>query len=148
MKLIITTLALCCCAFAASKDIQYQEGVLIDFRMVTVGRSCSGSGTVRGDEDELGNVNGSVNTSSSCRDTETRDYTISVGQHMYVIRPSYTGKQRAIGVASLGYSRFFEKRSVLAHQMPGAHLLIGTDEHGCWVKVGKRKSHFEIVAAK
>src|SRR6185312_14467269 len=97
-------LAVCCCAYAAKREIQYQEGTLVDFRTVTVGSSCSSSGTVKGKEDDLGNVNGTVDGSSSCKDRETRDYTVSVGKHVYVIRPSFSGKQRAIGIASFGYS--------------------------------------------
>jgi hypothetical protein len=148
MRLLTTAILLSCSVFAAKKDVEYQEAVLVDFSTVRTGSSRANSGTVTGEVDDSGNVSGTTHGRSKCGDITTRDYRLRVGTHIYTVRPSYSGKQTATAVASFGYSRFFTKSSVLANQIPGARVLIRTDEHAFWVKLGKRESRFEVIAAK
>ena len=129
-------------------DRSYQSAVLVNFRAQESGMYCSGSGTVRGEENESGEITGSTSGSSRCDPRATWYYTVTTGEHVYVIRPAVTGKQVGLAAATLGYPNFFRKGSVLQNQMPGSKVLLRSNEHALWVKVGKRESRFEIVEAR
>lgn len=126
----------------------YQEAVLLDLQTRESGMHCSASGTVRGQEDDSGYISGTASTSSHCVPVRTTYYRISAGEHTYTLRPAVTGKQVGLAAATLGYSRLLAKDSVLARQLPGSKILVRSDEHGFWVKLGKRESKFEVVEAR
>jgi len=62
----------------------------------------------------------------------SRIYTIQVGSNTYVLEPLPV---------------FLYKSSVLMNQLPGTHLLVRTDGHSFYVKIGNRESHYGIVEA-
>lgn len=122
---------------------EYQNGILVSFRDVRTGSSCSGSVNAKADDD--GNVNG--NSNSSCSDTTERDYTVKIGDQLMVITPALTKKRSGFAIATLGWSEIPRKGSVLRDQLPGAHFMVRSDSSGMYVKVDKKESKFRIVAA-
>lgn len=132
-------------AFAAQKPhAEYQDAVLQSFQTIRSGQFCSGStdGTVS----DNGDI--SASTSTNCRPKTTAQYTIVVGQQTLVISPTRSGKSKAGAMFSMGYSAMFWKDSCLYGELPGAHILIRSDNGIYHVKVGKRESLFRLVAAQ
>jgi hypothetical protein len=125
------------------KDSDYQPGVLISFRTQTNGSSCSGR--VDGTVGESGQVD--AGTRSSCSDRTVRLYTIQVGGQTFTVEPAYTGKQKARGFATLGWSTVFEKGSVLRNQLPGAQIEVRSDSSDLFIRVQNKESKFKIVEA-
>ena len=132
---------------ALSKLAKWQDAVLVNFRTVQSGSACSSSGTVNGTVDESGNVTGRTHGNSSCVTITTRFYTLSAGEHTYVLRHELTAGKKATVIATLGYGALFMKNSVLANQLPGVHVLARTDPKGFWVKIGSRESKYQVVEA-
>ena len=148
MRRLLTVALVCAsasCALARDKGKgDWQPGVLVSFRTVTTGSSCSGN--VDAKVDEAGQVNGS--TESTCSDRRLRFYTIQVEGQTFVVAPDHTGKQKAVGMATLGWSAAFAKGSVLRDQLPGAHIQVRSDPSGLFIRVGKKESKFTIVEAR
>jgi hypothetical protein len=137
-------------AFAKDKhpDAKYQDAILVRFVTVTTGKSCSQNGTTSGKVDDDGNISANSSGTSDCANITRRHYTISVGQQTFVIEPEFTKGQKGAALATLGWSAAFAKQSVLADQLPGAHVLVCSDPDGFWVKVVKRESRYRVVAAQ
>ena len=126
------------------KDSDYQPGTLVSFRTVTTGSSCSGS--TDGNVEDSGNV--SATTRSNCQNTTARIYTIHVGEQNLTVEPGVTGKKKAVGMATLGWSFVFDKGCVLRDQLPGAAIEVRSDPSGLYIRVGKKESKFKIVGAQ
>jgi len=126
----------------------YQDGVLVSFREESTGSHCSTTGNVDGKVDNDGTVSGRTTGSSNCSDTHRRLYTVRVGENTYVLHPYVSGGVMAGAMATGGISLLFVKDSVLANLLPGTPIKVRTDEHGFFVKVGKRESRYTVVSAK
>lgn len=126
----------------------YQDAVLVSFRYVSVGTTCSHSSDTKGniDADTDGHYSGghiSAQTdgtvkahtegSSSCQDEMWEYYTLSVGEHTYVIHPD---------------QRMFGRKSVLADVLPGTHVGIRNDRKHFYVSVDGKESKFMLIEAK
>jgi hypothetical protein len=139
----------CGAAWASSKpELVYQDGVLVSFFTVTTGSSCSSSGTVKGQVNDDGAVSGSTNDNTNCSNNESRRYRIKVGDNAYVLRHTLSGGQKAAALASLGWGAMFMKQSVLANLLPGTPIKARSDGTGFFVKVGKKESRYEVIAAQ
>ena len=125
------------------KDSDYRPATLVSFRTQSVGASCSGN--VNAEVEDNGQVNGTTN--SNCSDQMVRFYTIQVEGQTFTVIPAHTGKQKAVGFATLGWSNAFSKGSVLINQLPGAHIEVRSDPSGLFIRVGKKESKFTIVEA-
>ena len=141
MKLAVVVLMLLSCA--AAEDAAYRDAVLLSFRDVASGASCSGS--VRAHSGSSGDVTGQTDT--DCSQNYQRQYSIQMGKQIFVLVFTGSAKARAAAAATLGFSSMFSKSSALRDQLPGAHLLIRSDSSGVYVKVGKRESRYRIVEA-
>lgn len=129
-------------------DSDYQEGILVSFRTVANGSSCSSSGTVNGSVNDGGTVEGTTKGSSSCSDNTVRHYTEKVGDNMFVIKPSTTGKENATGMATMGFGFLFMKSSVLADELPGTKFKVRSEKGKLFIKIGKRESPFSVIEAQ
>lgn len=127
-----------------SKVSDYQPGTLVSFRTTTTGSSCSGS--TDGKVEDSGNV--SATTTSNCQNTTARIYMIHVGEQTLSVEPAMTGKKKAVGMATLGWSFVFDKGSVLRDQLPGAVIEVRSDPSGLYIRVGKNESKFKVVGAQ
>jgi hypothetical protein len=144
-------LLFCCSVSAYAKDKaepQYQDGVLISFRTISTGSSCSSYGNTNGSVDDNGKIVSATHSTGSCSNNVVRLYTIKVADQTYVVRHAATGGQKATALATMGWGALFMKQSVLANQLPGTHVLVRSDPHGFYVKMGKKESKFEVVEAK
>jgi hypothetical protein len=150
LTLIIALLASCCGPVWASSKSEpvYQDGVLVSFFSITTGSSCSTSGTVKGQVNDDGAVSGSTNDNTNCSNNESRRYRIKVGDNAYVLRHTLSGGQKAAALASLGWGAMFMKQSVLANLLPGTPIKARSDGTGFFVKVGKKESRYEVIAAQ
>jgi hypothetical protein len=115
------------------KDVQYQDAVLLSFRNVATGSSCTSTGSGKAKTDDNGDTEGNTSGQTDCSNNIVRRYTVQLGNITYVLVRAY------------GFSF---KSSVLANQLPGTHVLVRTDEHGFYVKIGDRESRYDIVEAK
>ncbi len=125
-----------------------QDGVLVSFTEVVAGSSCSGTGKTNGTVDDSGNVSGTTTTNTNCSLNRRRHYTVTIGGSTMVLEPKATKKAKGAALATLGWSAVFAKESVLSNQLPGIHFLAWSDASGIHIKLGKRESLYEIVAAK
>jgi hypothetical protein len=99
MQRLLAVVLLFCCAAAYAKDKndpQYQDAVLVSFRNISTGSSCSSYGNTNGAVDDDGRVAATTNSSSSCFNNTARLYTIKVEDHTYVIKPAATGGQKLL----------------------------------------------------
>src|SRR4051794_25789803 len=138
-------------ALAGAKDKSgrvYQDGVLVSYRTVNTGTSCSSSGTVNGSVDNDGTISGTTSSSGGCANRVAYLYTIRTSGTTLVLRPAMTGKEMATSMATLGWGSLFMKQSVLAGQMPGVGFEISIDRGEAHVKMGKRESVYTVVAAQ
>jgi hypothetical protein len=125
---------LCSQAWAKThKDAKYQDAVLVSFRDVTSGSSCSSSGTVQANTDDSGDTTGTASSRGNCSNNTVRQYTVQVGSHTYVLVYGYN---------------FLNLHNDLAKQLPGAHFLVRFDKRGIYVRAGKKEALYDIVAAK
>lgn len=137
-------LLLSCVTVAAAKSKPahvYQDGVLVSFRSVTTGTSCSQEGSTNGNIDATTDADGS--TSGTMKATSTGSvncvptgwvyYTIAVGDHTYVVHHAIEAWHRS---------------SNLRGQLPGVHVQVRFDKKGLYVRVGGKESKFVIVEAK
>lgn len=153
---LLPILLLCLSAFAKDKPhYTYQDALLVSFRDVVSGSSCVHSsettGDVKANTDDgytSGTVNATTTGTSECSNNASRLYTINVAGQTYIIRHSMTGGQMATAMVTMGWGALFMKQSVLANQLPGTHVFVRSDEHGLYVKLGKRESRFKVVEAK
>lgn len=129
-------------------DADYQDGVLVSFKTITTGSSCSSSGHVNGTTDTNGNIAGTTNSTANCSDVTHRLYTVSVGENTFVLKPGLSKGSKAGAVASLGWSTLFAKDSVLSNQLPGTHIKVRSDADGFYVKVGNRESRYSVADAQ
>ena len=142
-NLVLIILLLSPAAWAKEKPspADYQDAVLVSFRSVATGSNCSHSSTTSGNvdatTDDEGNTTGTVrattNGSTSCNDTGWVYYTITVGEHAYVVHHAVA---------------FLYKSSDLKNQLPGAHVLVRTDSKGFYVRVNDKESKFVVVEAR
>jgi hypothetical protein len=151
--LIITLLAFSCgTAWAAKKPVPvYQDGVLKDFHTEQKGTYCSTdgdtNGTVRATTDDDGNTHGTVDATStastSCIPRIFAYYTVVVGDHTFVLSPTWSGH--------IIFAAFFrQKNSVLYGVLPGTPIKMRTEGGAAtgYIKVGKRESEYTIVSMK
>jgi hypothetical protein len=141
-KLALIVLLLSPAVWAKEKPApaDYQDAVLVSFRTVATGSSCSHSSTTSGNvdatTDDDGNTTGTVKAttegSTNCSDTGWVYYTIAVGSHTYVVHHAVT---------------FGFRNSNLYRQLPGTHLQVRTDAKGFYVLVNNKESKFVVVEA-
>jgi hypothetical protein len=153
MRLLVLIVLSCSVAAAQTPLIPYQDGVLVSFGMVSTGTGCSSNGTVSAKVQDNGTVNGTTNSTSSCSDSEMRQYIVRVGNNTFAVRPMISGKQTAgeaaLVVATIGYAALFiRNRDILANQLPGAHVSIRSHGSGFQVKIGKKDSLYSIAGAQ
>ena len=103
---------------------------------------------MQGHASDSGEVTGQTTSTSNCIPRETAYYTIAAGDHIFVLRPEFNGKQIRLNAVTLGYANFFRKNSVLYHQLPGTSIWVRTEGNAMFVKVGKRESRYEVVEAR
>lgn len=144
-RLTILLLIACVPVFAKDKfkESSYKPATLVSFHTEHNGTSCSGN--VEATTSDSGQISGT--TSSDCSARRIRIYTIQLDGQTIVVMPTHTGKQKAAGMASLGWAGAFEKGSVLRNQLPGAHIEVRSDASGLFIRVGKKESKFLIVEA-
>ncbi len=131
----------------------YQEAVLISFNTVADGTGCYSTGNVNGTTNTSGTVTGTGSAVSTCGASETQLYIVRVGSNLYTLRPTISGKraagEAALVIGTIGYGALFlRNRAVLSNQLPGAHILLRPHGDGVEVKVGKKSSLYDIVAAR
>lgn len=133
-----------CSTVAAAKDKPphvYEDGVLVSFRSVATGTSCSQvgntSGNVDATTDDNGNTSGTVKSTSTgsmdCAPTGWVYYTLAVGDHTYVVHHA---------------PQAWNRSSDLRGELPGTHVQVRFDKKGLYVRVGSKESKFVIVEAK
>ena len=133
------------CASAAEKpDVAYQPATLMSFHDRATGTSCRGSGT---DENTGIGSTTTVETTSHCSEHTERLYVVKVGPNAYTLRLKF-GKGKTALHAFLPITGLADKQSVLAGLLPGTVLLVRADESAFHVKIGKRESDYEVVAAE
>ena len=134
ITVIILTFFLCSQGWAKPhKDSEYRDAVLVSFRTVETGTSCSSNGKIEAKTDDSGNTKGSTSDNTNCSTSIVRQYTIKLGDNTYVIVYGYN---------------FLNLHNVLATQLPGAHMLIRPDKDGFFVRIGNKEARYEIVEAK
>lgn len=153
MRLLASLFLACSVAAAQTAQIPYQDAVLVSYKLVSTGTDCASNGTVSGKADDNGKVTGAANSTSSCSESEIRQYMIQVGPNTFALRPTISGPQlaseAALTVATLGYGALFiRNRDVLVNQLPGAHILIRSHGSGFQIKVGKKDSLYSVAGAQ
>lgn len=136
MKVAAVLLSILICAPAwakAHKDADYRDAVLVSFKDVTSGSTCSSHGAVNASTDDSGEVKGSVAGHTNCSIGTVRQYTILLGTTTLAIEYGYN---------------FLNLHNDLTTQLPGAHLRVRSDKHGFYVRVGDKEARYNIVAAK
>ena len=136
MKVNATVLVLLLCSLAwakAPKNAQYQDAVLVSFRDVKAGSSCSSSGSVKAKTDDGGDTEGSTSGKTNCSNEMIRQYTIQLGSNTLVIVYGYN---------------FLNLHNDLAKQLPGARLRVRSDKSGFYVRIGDREARYDIVEGK
>lgn len=153
------TLLGCSAAFAKDKP-RYQDGVLVNFRMVETGTGCdsssSTSGTVNatttdegyGMSNTSGTIDSKTTSSGGCTINRSPIYKVSIGSHIYALEPSLSPRKRFVAivpVAGLALAR----NSVLYGVTPGTPIKISSDGNGIFhIKIGKRESRYKLVGAQ
>lgn len=135
MKLthILVLLLLCIPAWAKPpKEAQYTDAVLVSFKDVQTGSSCTSTGKLNAQTDASGNTEGNTSGRVDCSNGAVRHYTIQLGNNVYVLVYGYN---------------FLNLHNVLASQLPGAHLLIRRDKKGLFVRIGDKEALYDIVEA-
>jgi hypothetical protein len=131
---IVLSFLLCSQAWAKPhKDAEYQDAVLVSFRDVKTGSSCSSSGTVKANTDDSGNTTGNTSSRTNCSNNIARQYTVQVGSNIFVLVYGYN---------------FLNLHNDLSKQLPGAHFRVRSDKHGVYVRVGDKEALYDIVEAK
>ena len=131
---IVLCFLLCYQAWAKPhKDAKYQDAVLVSFRDVASGSSCSSSGTVQANTDDSGDTTGTASSRGNCSNHTVRQYTIQVESHTYVLVYGYN---------------FLNLHNDLSKQLPGAPFRVRFDKRGIYVQIGKKEALYDIVAAK
>jgi hypothetical protein len=141
-RLTLILLLLSSAAWAKEKaaPADYQDAVLVSFRTVATGSSCSHSSTTSGNvdatTDDDGNTTGTIKAttegSTDCSNTGWVYYTLSVGNHTYVVHHAVAFRFRS---------------SNLHGQLPGAHLQVRMDGKAFYVRVNNKESKFVVVEA-
>lgn len=137
---------------AASKPaVPYQDAVLVSFTTVADGQSCSSTPVYAPSNNNTQPPSQVSSVQTACSDSQTRRYTLRVGEQSYVVEPDTTGKESARNAAliigTIGYGALFvHQHDVLANQLPGAHILIRSAGNGFRVKVGKKESYYSATA--
>ena len=155
MKALFAVLLCCAPLFAKGKpepQYVYQNGTLKSFQMVNEGSSCVSNGNttgqVNGSVDEGGDVSGNVKanttTNTTCVPRKIAYYTIAVGSQTLILTPSVTKREGITALATLGYSRLFQKNSVLYDLPPGTPIQVRAKGTAIYVKVGSRESKYRI----
>jgi hypothetical protein len=151
MRLLAALLLCCSFALGATKpEPVYQDAVFKDFHYSQTGQSCTTSGgsngTVDAHTNSSGHTSGTVNTTSSattdCSINRMALYTITAGEHEYVITP------RHLPFSGSPIAAAFRKNSDLYGVLPGTPLKIRTESENFYVKIGNRESVFKLVSAK
>ena len=144
------------CSFAKDKSaVAYQDAVLVDFRTVDSGSSCSTTGntngTVNSTSDTTGTVNATTTASTQCVNHTESIYTLSLGGHVYQLVVAVNPARVAtamIPILGPAYLIATRNNSVLYGVLPGTHVQVRTEEGGkFFVKVGKRESKYKLVGA-
>ena len=148
---VLAALLLCLstCAFAKDEPT-YQDGTLKDFKTVQQGQTCRTAGgsssSVNTNTSDNGITTGSIDTSSGastrCSPNMVAFYTVTVGEHEYVVTPHH------MPLSSSPIAMAFHKNSDLAGVLPGTPVKVRTEGDNFYVKIGKRESTFKLVSAK
>jgi len=136
MKAAVVALSFLLCSQAWAKppkDAQYQDAVLVSFKDVKSGSSCSSTGSVKASTDNSGDTEGSTSSRANCSNTIVRQYTIHLGSNTFVLVYGYN---------------FLNLHNDLAKQLPGAHLRVRSDRSGFYVRIGDKEARYDIVEAK
>lgn len=155
MRTLFAVLICCTCAIAQQRpQAAYVNGTLISFRTVDAGSSCYTNGTtggqVSGEVDDYGNISGTVtghtSSSTSCVPRQVAYYTLAVGNQTYILTPGLTKREGFTALATLGYSRLFEKASVLYGLPAGTPIQVRAEGSAIYVRVSERESKYRIEA--
>jgi hypothetical protein len=136
MKLaaIVLSILLCSQAWASPhKDAQYQDAVLVSFKDVKNGSSCSSSGSVKANTDDRGDTEGSTSSQTNCSNKVVRRYTIQLGSNTFVLVYGYN---------------LLNLHNDLSKQLPGARLRVRSDKGRFYVRIGDKEVRYDIVEAK
>lgn len=136
MKVVAIVLSFLLCSQAWAKphkDAEYQDAVLVSFKDVMTGSSCSSNGTVEANTDDSGDTKGSTSSRTECANRIVRQYTIHVGSNTFVLVYGYN---------------FLNLHNDLSKQLPGAHFRIRSDKRGIYVRIGDKEALYNIVEAK
>lgn len=136
MKIVAVLLSFLLCSQAWAKphkDAEYQDAVLVSFKNVNAGASCSSSGRVKANTDDSGDTEGSTSSQTNCSNKIVRQYTIQLGSNTFVLVYGYN---------------FLNLHNVLLKQLPGAHLRVRSDKSGFYVRIGNKEARYDIVEAK
>jgi hypothetical protein len=149
MRRFVLGLTLLCSAIAMAKDSpvsDYQEGVLVSSRVVTIGSSCSGNAET--DMQSTSDTTASARTSSTanCSDIRKMIYRINSGESVFELEPMHS--KGAVATAFLPMGAAFLKNSSLANRLPGTHVLLRADGSGVFVKVDKREARYQMVGSR
>lgn len=145
MKALVLLMLLATPALAAKRpEPDYQDAILKSFHTVPAGQHCSGN--TNGTVSDSGVID--ATTSTNCSNSTRSLYTVVIGEQTFVITPTLSAKGTAGAIFSFGYSEIFKKNSCLYGQLPGAHVLIRSENGMYHVKVGKRESLYRLVSAQ
>ena len=139
---------LCVTGNASKPTPSYQDATLVSFRNVTTGAHCSTSGTEEASATSSTTAAGTSSSQTNCANSQSRLYTLKVGDGTYVVRAKLSMKGKALAVGTMGWGVLFVKRGVLYGLLPGTALSVRTDPEGFHVKVAGRETLYEIVEAR
>lgn len=83
-------------------------------------------------------------------DSNTRLYSVQVGQNTFVLKPTISGKktagESAMVIGTLGYGALFVRnKASLYNQLPGAHVEIRPSGDNYEVKAGRKSTLYRLV---
>lgn len=131
---IVLSVLICSQAWAGPhKEAQYQDAVLVSFKDVKNGSSCSSSGSIKAKTDDSGDTEGSTSSQTNCSNKIVRQYTIQLGSNTFVLVYGYN---------------FLNLHNDLSKQLPGAHLRVRSDKSRFYIRIGDKEVRYDIVEAK
>jgi hypothetical protein len=148
MRPFVLGVTLLCSAIAMAKDrpvSDYQEGVLVSSRVVTIGSSCSSHADtdIQGTSDNTATAR--TTGHANCSDIRKMIYRISSGESVFELEPMHS--KGAVATAFLPMGAAFLKNSSLANRLPGTHVMLRADGSGVFVKVDKRETRYQMVGS-
>lgn len=131
----------------------WQDAILVSFKTVAIGSSCSTTGNVQAEAYNRDNINATTNADTVCGNTVATLYTLRVGQNVLEVEPTISGgktaAESALVIGTIGYGALFLRNRVsLKDRLPGTHASIRQHGSKVEISVGKRHSLYTVVTAK